>query len=92
MVAYKFKFSGKVDTHYARAVWFNKNDFIGTYDENVQLISKSGFYVPLDHRPLGVYFGMLIPNIENVIMWQENDAPYIPKEFESWNFEILAAN
>lgn len=89
MVAYEFPWDGKIDTHYNRAIWFNEFDEIKTYDGNIVVISRSGFYVPLDHRPLGMYFGMLIPSVNKVVAWQENDAPYIPKDYESWDFEIV---
>ena len=89
MVAYEFHFKGEIDTHYARAIWFNEHDNIKTNDGSIEVISRSGFYVPIDHRPLGLHFAMLIPNIKNVLSWQENNAPYIPKEFESWKFELL---
>lgn len=62
---------------------------IKTYDGKTEVISKSGFYVPLDHRALGIYFGMLIPDIDKVVAWQENDAPCIPQMYESWDFEVI---
>lgn len=89
MVAYEFPFMGEIKIHYARAIWFNEGDNIKTNDDNIEIIPTSSFYVPIDHRALGLHFTMLIPNIEKVVSWQENNAPYIPKEFESWDFEIL---
>ena len=89
MVAYEFPFMGGINTHYARAIWFDEYDNVKSNDGSIEVISRSGFYVPMDYRPLGLHFAMLIPNIKKVISWQENDAPYIPKEFESWDFELL---
>lgn len=89
MVAYEFLWNGKKDTHYGKAIWFSECDKIKTYDGKTEVISKSGFYVPLDHRALGIYFGMLIPDIDKVVAWQENDAPCIPQMYESWDFEVI---
>lgn len=89
MVAYEYRFNNDVFTHYARAVWFNRNDNIKVNDGSIEIIPRNGFYVAIDPRPLKLHFAMLTPHDHTVVAWQENNAPYIQKPFESWEFELI---
>lgn len=84
MVALREEWRGQLDTSYHRAVYFRKDDEIECFDGTIFIPKESAFYVPMDPRPLGIYWGMLRPTLNKVIKWQINDAPYVPKEYERW--------
>lgn len=74
------------ETNYERAVYFRKGYTVTNYDGTPTKITKSGFYVPMDPRPLGIYYGYAACNY-SFGKYQVNDAPYIPKEHEKWGDE-----
>ena len=88
MVAYEFPWDDKIETHYSMAVWFNANTVLEMPDGEVTIIKNEGFYVPLDPRSLGLYWGMLTPNNRRIFAWQANDAPYREIEHLTWDFKI----
>jgi len=84
MVAVENNRRDEVDTGYYRAVYFRRGETYENYDGTVEVAKKSTFYVPMDPRPLGLYWGQLRPSNKSIIAWQINDAPYKPKEHEKW--------